>query len=79
MKKPSDFESKGRGIVGVVGSGGLPADSRSKTYSALRRRPAARLRRIMFRPVRVFMRLRKPCLRLRVLRLQRFGYAIPMG
>ena len=52
---------------------------RDQAPSGASLRPAARLRLIILRPLVVFMRLRKPWRRLRVLRLQRFGYAMPMG
>lgn len=60
-------------------TGRMPVRRRNQAPSGASLRPAARLRLIILRPLVVFMRLRKPWRRLRVLRLQRLGYAMPMG
>lgn len=54
---------------------------REKIYlsATLSERPARRLRLMSLRPVRVFMRERKPIVRLRFTLLLRLGYAMPMG
>jgi hypothetical protein len=47
--------------------------------ATLSERPARRLALISLRPVRVFMRERKPMVRFRFTLLLRLGYAMPMG